>query len=225
MAADHRPAPSLRRAIGLTACVLLSVLATTGRPGPARDGATLLADVAGSTTVSTASSAPQLSIAVDDGRTSAVAGDALTYTITVQNLGTADVTGLKVTQSLPAGMKLDSTDPAAAVRSGSVSWSLRLKAAGHAIFHSRMTVSKTPTALLRMATVACASTSSKGPPVVCASHSDQLPAGAAQARQAAMSSTAGPGGVDPWYIAGAIGLVGVVLLTVLVRRHRTRDTR
>jgi uncharacterized repeat protein (TIGR01451 family) len=223
MAAATKSGLAPRRAIGLAVGVLLIVLSTTGRPEPARDGTASLADVTSTATVNAAASGPQLSIAVDDGRSSAVAGDSLTYTITVRNLGTADVAGLTVTQSLPTGLTLDSTDPPAEVGAGGVRWTLDLKATGDATFHSRMTVSKTPAALLRMATVACASTSGKGPPVVCAAHSDQLPAGAAeQARQEAMSSIARTGGIDPWYVAGAIGLAGVVLLTALLRRHRKR---
>lgn len=168
--------------------------------------------------------APQLSIAVDDGHTSADTGATLTYTVTVRNLGTTEVTGLAVTQTMPAGLKLDSSSPAGVPGAGEVGWRTDLKATGAATFHSTMTVSKTPADLLRLATVACASTSTTGPPIVCASHSDQLPAGASAAAREAGTRSASSGGQSRWYlIGGAVLLIVAASLILWFRRRKLRQ--
>lgn len=159
--------------------------------------------------------APQLSIAVDNGRTSTAAGETLDYAITIRNLGTAGVKDLRVTQTMPAGLSLEKADAAGAERAGSVGWTLDLAAAGQVVVHSTMTVADTPPELLRLATVACASMSVTGPPIVCAAHSDQLPAGAA-AEAAAQNPPAGPVG---WYVAGGIGLLAAASLVLVLRRR------
>jgi hypothetical protein len=104
---------------------------------------------------------------------------------------------------------------------GNVRWHLNLKATGNAAFHTTMTVSRTPAELLRLASVACVSTARSDRPIVCAAHSDQLPAGAAAA-----GGTAGrPAANQPgwWYVAGGLFMMLVVLAFVrLVRRRRAR---
>lgn len=83
-----------------------------------------------------------------------------------------------------------------------------------------MTVLDTLPELLRMATVACASTSAGDPPIVCASHSDQLPAGASAAAAAAESTAPESDGLGPWYLALGVGLLLAALAVVLVTRRR-----
>jgi uncharacterized repeat protein (TIGR01451 family) len=205
MNAHHHPTHSLRAVLGVTLGV--TVAAVLSAP-PVLAGPVPIA--------------PQLSIAVDNGHTTAAAGDTLTYTISVQNLGTADVADLHVTQSMPAGLKFTSADSAGKPKAGGVNWKLDLKAAGHTKVHSTMTVLDTPPELLRMATVACASTSADDPPIVCASHSDQLPAGAATEAASARSAAPGPDGLNPWYLALGLGLVVAALVVVLVIRRRRK---
>jgi len=164
---------------------------------------------------------PQLSITVDNGRTSVAKGDALDYTLTVRNLGTKKVAHLQITQSMPAGMSFRSADSGGTHRSGAVGWRVDLKAGAQMSLHSRATVTTTPDSLLRLATVACASESAKGPPIVCASHSDQLPAGAAaQAAVAGDSRSSTP--FVPWLfaLAGVVVVGAVAIVLVVRRRHR-----
>ena len=168
---------------------------------------------------------PQLSIAVDNGKTSTTTGDQLDYVITLQNLGSTDVDGLLVDQSLPTGLQFGTADSGGAADAKGVNWTVDLKATQTATFHTTMTVGATPAELLRLATVACASTSATGPPIVCASHSDQLPAGAAaDANQAAMSQPVQPTPDSNlwWYIIGAAGvLIAAIAATLmLVTRRR-----
>ena len=194
-------------------------------PAPAPD-ATAVADPV----VVQAPAGPQLSIAIDNGRTSTTTGDKLDYVITVSNLGTTDIDGLLVNQTLPAGMTFGSADSSGTADAGKVSWTVDLKATETATLHTSMTVTATPAELLRLATVACASISADGPPIVCASDSDQLPAGAAA--EAAASALAGDAttpasGISSWwYLGGGIGVVVVVaaLAVLLVRRRAAPPT-
>ncbi len=144
-----------------------------------------------------ATSGPQLSIAVDNGRKSAAFGESLKYVLTITNLGSVEVKGLRVTQSVPGGLTLVEADGGGRLKSGSIGWNVDLKAARAVTFHVTMRVSATPKDLLRVATVACASLPAGPAPIVCASHSDRLPAGAAAAAAAASSvAVSGAGNPD-----------------------------
>lgn len=227
MYADELPIPSPRRAVSVALGVTLAALLTMAPVAVAAAG-TQAAAADSSHLPATAGIAPQLSIGVDDGRTSAVAGDKLTYSITVRNLGTTDITGLVVTQTVPAGLTLVSAEPAGTTHPGGFGWPLDLKATGKAMFHSTMTVSATPRELLRLATVACASPSADMPPIVCASHSDQLPAGAEVANRATATPAAASSTSDiRWYVGGGVLTVGVlaVLIVLAVRAGRRRGAR
>ena len=65
-----------------------------------------------------------------------------------------------------------------------------------------------------------ASLSASGPPIVCAAHSDQLPAGASAEAAAAPSS-----GLLQWYAAGGIAVVLIAVSVVVVVRRRTAPAR
>lgn len=100
---------SFLAALGVTLAVTLTALwsaapVLAAEAAPAIGGRTATAGLA--------AIAPQLSIAVDNGRTTAAAGDKLTYTIAVHNLGTADIADLHVSQSMPTGLKFTSADSA-----------------------------------------------------------------------------------------------------------------
>jgi len=180
--------------------------------------------VAAVTPKSSSPSTPQLSIAVDNGRTSTRPGDKLTYSIVVSNLGTTTIKGLRVTQSVPAGLKLVTTDPAGVAKAGSVSWRLDLRATAKATIHTTMTVTNTPAELLRLATVACASLSAGKTPIVCASHSDQLPAGAAaEASKRTASQPGSSSGRVGWSVGGGLVLVAGVAALVARRRRSARS--
>ena len=173
-------------------------------------------------------SGPQLSIAVDNGRTSTTPGDSLDYVITVQNLGSGDIDRLLVDQTLPVGVTFGTADAGGTEAAGKLHWIVDIKATESATLHSTMTVGATAPELLRLASVACASMSADGPPIVCAAHSDQLPAGAmAEADQVALETVAEPGsGLWPgWYlIAGLAACIAIGLLVWLLVRRRRRAT-
>jgi uncharacterized repeat protein (TIGR01451 family) len=159
---------------------------------------------------------PQLHIAVDDGRTSVAAGDRLTYTIKVHNIGSTDATQLEISQSLPAGLTFVSADHGGTAAAGRVSWTVDLKPGEESTLGSVGQVGTTPAELLRLATVACATEKDGGKPLVCSTHSDRLPTAAAPART-------GGWPIALWSAGGVVvlGLVGSVLWR---RRRRGRPS-
>lgn len=165
----------------------------------------------------TVANPPLLSIAVDDGRTSVAEGEQLTYKIKIRNLGTAEAKRLRITQSLPAGLTLVSADSGGSGDAASVAWLVDLPAGQESTLTTVATVGKTPDDLLRLATVACAATDAGAKPLVCATHSDLLPAGAA-----ATSKTDQPANRTLWYVLGAVALTLGLAALVLTRRRLRR---
>ncbi|MEV6863231.1 hypothetical protein AB0M44_19780 [Streptosporangium subroseum] len=170
-----------------------------------------------------AGNVPRLSISVDNGRTAAQEGDRLTYTVTVRNIGTAGARNLHLTQSLPPGLKFVSADGHGAVRHGQIVWSADVRAGKDVTFHTTAKVQDTPDQLLRLATVACASTGADAKPIVCATHSDELPAGAAAAEAARLAANPATGTLR--YILMGIGLLIVTVAGTLVARRARRQAR
>ncbi|WP_030912859.1 DUF11 domain-containing protein [Streptosporangium amethystogenes] len=168
-----------------------------------------------------AAAVPSLSISIDNGRTTAEEGDRLTYTVTVRNVGTTRARGLDLTQTLPTGLKFVSADGRGSASKGQVHWSVDVPPGKDATFHTTAEVGATPEDLLRLASIACASIEGSDKPIVCATHSDQLPAGAAA--EAAAHEAAGPVTSRLWY-AGAGAALLALLLTglLLLRRARLR---
>jgi uncharacterized repeat protein (TIGR01451 family) len=138
----------------------------------------------------------QLSIGVTDSRQRVQTGDLLTYAVKVDNIGKRNAPRLSIVQTLPAGLKLISASRHPAVHAGQLTWRLSLAAGHTSKFRVVGKVGKTPQQLLRLATIACATTGSSPRPIVCAAHSDELPAGAVAAAQAsqavAATKSAGP---------------------------------
>jgi uncharacterized repeat protein (TIGR01451 family) len=203
-----------RRQKVVAALALVAGLALAGGLSPVTAGA--------------ASPAPQLSITVDNQQDATTPGARLSYTVTVTNLGAKAAKDLVISQTVPAGTALKEADAKGKVRKGAVQWKLDLPATEHATFHTTLTVGKSPPdELLRLATVACAKTSPKAAALVCASDSDQLPAGAkAEADQ--QRSAADPATIQSrwWYAGGATALVAAAfLVALLTRRSRTSGPR
>ncbi|WP_433372611.1 hypothetical protein [Streptosporangium sp. CA-115845] len=166
--------------------------------------------------------APRLSISIDNGQTTAEAGDRFTYTVTVNNVGTDRARELRITQSLPTGLHFVSADGQGRAEEGQVRWTADVPAGKKAVFHTTAEVRDTPEDLLRLATVACASVKTDDKPLVCATHSDRLPAGAAA--EAAAHEAANPVTSRLWYAGAGAGLLALAL-TVLLAFRRTRLRR
>jgi uncharacterized repeat protein (TIGR01451 family) len=164
---------------------------------------------------------PQLSIAVNDGHKAAAVGDELGYSIVVKNLGPDAVKRLRVTQTAPSGLTIESADASGRIKAGSATWTIDLKPGKKASLHTRATVSKTSTQTLRLATVACASVTTKAPPVVCAADSDQLPAGAKS--DAARTSSNDSGFAMRWFVIGGAVLLVVISLWLMRRRRSSHQ--
>lgn len=167
-----------------------------------------------------AKSPPQLSIAVDDGRLTATKGDKLSYTLTVTNLGTAEIKNLQVTQTVPTTARFVTADSGGAEAKGAVTWKVNLKPTKTETFHTSLTVLSSPDAVLRLATVACAKVSAKSPPLVCAADSNELPAGAAARTGPSAPTRAGVLGTPFiwWYLGGGVALLAAVAIVLAKAR-------
>jgi uncharacterized repeat protein (TIGR01451 family) len=198
--------------------------ATPG-PGPSATVSAKPPAVAG-----TAAHKVQLSIAVTDSRQRVQAGDLVTYAVKVDNIGKRNARRLSIVQTLPAGLKLISASRHPAVHAGQLTWRLSLAAGHTSKFRVVGRVGQTPQQLLRLATIACATTGASARPIVCAAHSDELPAGAvavAQASQAAAAAKSG-GGADGFLRPAGAALVLVVAAGggfLLFRRRRQTGRR
>ena len=205
-----RPEGRARRLLGAGACACLALAWSAGPtlPAGAESGPT-----------------PELSITVDNGASSVAPGDRLTYTITVTNLGAGRVRNLRLSQTVPQGASVVSTGSGGTVRGGTVRWTVDVPETTQTAVRSTLRLrDPAPSGLNRLATVACAATSSSGPPLVCATDSDLLPEGAAaEQRQAAPAGTA-PAQRAWWpYAGGGALLVGAAAGGfALLRRHRRR---
>lgn len=205
-----RPHRSLRAAATLVAALALM-------------SASLVVGAAATAQAAKQKSAPQLSIAIANAETSVSVGDPLSYTITVKNLGSTAVRGLRVTQTMPPGLEFKSADAKGVAGKAQVRWKVDLKASGTSRLHSAMKVSKTPKQVLRLASVACGIAAGGKAPIVCATNSARLPAGAAAEAAAAVQAGAGAPSSGPRSWIG--GLIGVAVVAAgagvfLVRRRR-----
>lgn len=173
-----------------------------------------------------APAAPALRISIDNGRTATRTGDQLRYTVEVRNTGTVAVKRLTITQSVPVGLRVVSADRAGVVGSGQVRWTVALPSGRTERFRSTATVGATPSGLLRLASVACATLPAVRTPIVCAAHSDQLPAGAGVSAVSAVPDPASPGPASPGRaillptMVGSLLLLGVLTGWVVRRRKR-----
>lgn len=194
------------------------------RPGLAAVGVGVVLLLAGGSVAPCAQAAtpkPSLSIAIDNGHTSTTVGDVLVYTITIRNLGTQAVNKVHLQQSMPPGLTFKSAKPTAKSGATEVSWTVGLRPGATATLRSTAVVTATAPDTLRLATVACASSSPKAAPIVCASDSDQLPAGALAAARQARPATPVTTSRTTW-VGLAGGGVLVVAALVLVARGRRR---
>jgi uncharacterized repeat protein (TIGR01451 family) len=170
-----------------------------------------------------AAAAPQLSIAIDNGKKSVVQGDRSSYTITVHNIGTGPVKALRITQTIPAGLKLIAAQDHGKSSAGQVTWTVDLAAGASKALHTTALVQATPAELLQLATVACATASKQTRPLVCATHSDQLPAGKAAAAAAVPEAASAHSAKSHWpAILESVGATAVIaaLGTMLVLRRK-----
>ncbi len=85
----------------------------------------------------TVTAGPKLDVTKSVDKTTANPGDTLTYTITYENTGNADATGVTLHDTLPAHLATVTTDHSGAVTPGAVDWSLGTVAAGT---HGTLTV-------------------------------------------------------------------------------------
>jgi uncharacterized repeat protein (TIGR01451 family) len=166
---------------------------------------------------------PGLRISIGDGRTMAQVGDRLTYTVLVQNSGAHRSPPLKITQTLPAGLRFVSASGHGVAKAGSVTWYADLPAGRKDTFRLQAQVTRSATRQSRLAAVACAALADSHTPIVCAAHLDRLPGAPAAAsgrRAATPAASTGPG-----YAVGALAVLAVGVLAIAGLRVRVRRRR
>jgi uncharacterized repeat protein (TIGR01451 family) len=195
----------------------------TAKPGP---GPSASVSATPPPAAGTARHTLQLSIGVTDSRQRVQAGDLVTYAVKVDNIGKRNAPRLRIVQTLPAGLRLISASRHPAEHAGQLTWRLSLPAGHTSKFRVVGKVGKTPQQLLRLATIACATTGSSSRPIVCAAHSDELPAGAVAAAHASQAAaSAKPTGSGDRYLRPA-GLVLILAIAtgagyLFFRRRQT----
>ena len=165
-----------------------------------------------------------LRISVGDGRTTAQAGDRLAYTVLVQNSGARRTPPLKITQTLPPGLRFISASRHGVARGGIVTWNTDLPAGGHDTFSLQAQVTRSAARQSRLAAVACAALAGSRTPIVCAAHLDRLPGALAATPDRRAAS---PGARTlPSYTVGVLAVLAAAVLAILagfrirVRRRR-----
>jgi uncharacterized repeat protein (TIGR01451 family) len=167
---------------------------------------------------------PGLRISITDGRTTVQAGDRLTYTVLVQNTGARKTPPLKITQTLPPGLRFVSASGHGVAKAGSVTWHADLASAGKDTFSLQAQVTRPAARQSRLAAVACAALAGSRTPIVCAAHLDRLPGvpAAASGRRAATAAVR----TLPSYAVGIFAVLAAAVLAIVaglrirVRRRR-----
>jgi len=127
---------------------------------------------------------------------------------------------------VPTGSSLRSSAPDGRRRQDRVQWTVDVAPGKPVTLHTSLAVGqRLPADVLRLATVACAQLPSASTPLVCASDSNELPAGAAlgvQQRELDAPTSALP---SWWpYAAGGAGLAVLAGVAALLLRRRPRRT-
>jgi uncharacterized repeat protein (TIGR01451 family) len=197
----------------------------TAPTAKARAGSPTAKGKAGSpTAVARLPRVPGLRISIADGRTTVRAGDRLTYTVLVQNSGARRSPPLKITQTMPPGLRFVSATRHGAVKAGSVTWYADLPAGGQDTFSLQAQVTRSAAQQARLAAVACAALAGSRTPIVCAAHLDRLPgvAAAASGRRAATPAAS----TLPSYAVGVLAVLAAAVLVILAGlRVRVRVRR
>jgi uncharacterized repeat protein (TIGR01451 family) len=173
-----------------------------------------------------ATGSPQLNIVVTDNQTAAKMGDRLTYQTTVRNTGSNEARNLLLTQTASPGLKIATATQDGIVQGNKVSWQVTVKPGASASRGITVIVTQSPVDLLRLASIACASSGAGKAPIVCASDLDKLPAAEVASGTTLESKSASTHSDNGkfWYAGGAIA-VAVLVGGALGLRHRRRKAR
>lgn len=159
-------------------------------------------------------SRPALSIKVDDGSVKTRPGQVHTYTIRLRNLGSTDLNGMAVTESLPGGTTLvGSADGGSTGPDGQITWTVDLPVGQEVVRVVKARVDKLPSGN-GIASTACARLAGSTVPIVCSTDFDQIP-------RAELAAATGVGTIT--LLGGAVGAtaLGVGTWYFLRRRRRT----
>ncbi len=221
--ASRRPGPAQAAVLAWTAlaavaaALVVPTAATAATPAPRP--ATVPRGV-GPAEIAARAANPGLVIGVDDGRATARDGDHLTYAITVTNRDRTAARGVRLTQTVPTGLRFASADRNGKFAHGQVAWTVDLPAGGTIDLHTATVLMSAPAQLARLATVACVITRSAARPTVCAADLDRLPAHPGTA-SGANSHPNGSSWITSWWVwLSAVG--GAAAIGVTMARFKRR---
>jgi uncharacterized repeat protein (TIGR01451 family) len=118
-----------------------------------------------------------MSIDLTNGVDTVTSGTKLTYTVTVENRGTADLADLRIEQQLPRGASAAAAGQRAKVADGKAVWTTDVRARDKTVLTSSATVGTERSGAMRAASTVCAYLPGSEVPVVCSSDMDLLPSG------------------------------------------------
>lgn len=158
---------------------------------------------------------PALSIKVDDGTMRTRTKQVHTYTVRLRNLGSADLNGMGLTETLPSGVALVSATDGGAADGGRVAWTVDLPAGQELIRTVQARVDKLPPGP-GVASTACAHLAGTTVPVVCSTDLNQIPSDAELADAAGLPKATLYG-----VIAAGLAAVGGAVWWFLRRRRKS----
>ncbi|WTW94322.1 DUF11 domain-containing protein [Streptomycetaceae bacterium NBC_01309] len=159
-------------------------------------------------------SRPALSIKVDDGSVKTRPGQVHTYTIRLRNLGSTDLNGMAVTESLPGGTTLvGSADGGSTGPDGQITWTVDLPVGQEVVRIVKARVDKLPSGN-GIASTACARLAGSTVPIVCSTDFDQIP-------RAELAAATGVGTIT-LLGGGAVGAAALGVGTWYFLRRRRR---
>jgi uncharacterized repeat protein (TIGR01451 family) len=152
-------------------------------------------------------------------------GERLTYTVRVSDSGAKQEPRLKITQTLPTGLRFVSASHGGLVAGNQVSWHAGVSAGGTDSFSLVALVTRLRAGVGQLASVACATVRGSSRPLVCAADLNRLPAATAAAAAAEVRQPAGRSVPVPVLIAVGCPAVLAAGLLVLLARRRSRGRR
>ena len=160
-----------------------------------------------------ASAAPEMSVTISDDVTTVKAGEALTYTTTVENMG-ADPVDVKVVVSVPSYLSIGDAG-GGAVEKNATTWTITVAPHEKSSVKLAGKIGTIPKSEVRVTAVASVYVGDAASPLVRSADADHIQGVAdTPSPRASASSSAGQQGINGWAIV--IGVAAVIVLAAII---------